>query len=247
MREGEALNAESPVALVTGSRGGVGRELIMRLRQAGMVVAGLDVPRSEVTADPEGVFTYDVDVCDEAAVHLAVEDITERLGPVHHLVCTPGIFVSRPFMETDAALWARIMATNLRGPFLCSKAVLPEMLRCRRGNIIYVSSMLARSGGENTAAYSMSMGGLLGLARSLALETAAKGIRVNTVSPELTDTPQPRGYLTDDALTAPVAAFPMGRAVTPADVVEACLFLLDEDASYMTGQDLRVNGGSHLW
>jgi NAD(P)-dependent dehydrogenase (short-subunit alcohol dehydrogenase family) len=121
-------------------------------------------------------------------------------------------------------------------------------MRMRRfGSIVLVSSMLARTGAANGADYAASKGGLLGLARSLALELAGDGIRVNTVSPGVVDTAMPRAHSSGEVLAAVGRAIPLGRIARVEDVAEACLFLLGDDSSYLTGQDLRVNGGGTLW
>jgi NAD(P)-dependent dehydrogenase (short-subunit alcohol dehydrogenase family) len=112
---------------------------------------------------------------------------------------------------------------------------------------VFFSSMLARTGGINSAHYAASKGGVLGLARSLALEVAGENIRVNTISPGLTDTPQPRDHLSEEELYGRGASIPLGRIGKAEDMVEGCLFLLSEDSSYFTGQDLRINGGASLW
>jgi NAD(P)-dependent dehydrogenase (short-subunit alcohol dehydrogenase family) len=121
------------------------------------------------------------------------------------------------------------------------------MLGSGYGRIVLFSSMLARTGGTACAHYAASKGGVLGLARSLALEVADRNIRVNSISPGITDTPQPRGHLSDEELYGRAAEIPLGRIGTPDDMVEACLFLLSDESSYITGQDVRVNGGSVLW
>jgi NAD(P)-dependent dehydrogenase (short-subunit alcohol dehydrogenase family) len=121
------------------------------------------------------------------------------------------------------------------------------MVASRAGSIVLLASMLARTGGVNCAAYATSKGAVLGLARSIALEVAADGVRVNVLTPGLSDTPQPRGHLTEEQLAAKGRATPLGRLGTVDDMVEGCLFLLGSDATYFTGQDLRINGGSTLF
>jgi NAD(P)-dependent dehydrogenase (short-subunit alcohol dehydrogenase family) len=141
----------------------------------------------------------------------------------------------------------RTITVNLTGAFLCCRAVLRAMRARGSGRIVLISSMLARNGAANGADYAASKGGILGLARSLALEVAGDGIRVNTVSPGVVDTAMPRAHSTDEMLAAIGKTNPLGRIAVVDDVAEACLFLLGEDSSYLTGQDLRVNGGATLW
>jgi NAD(P)-dependent dehydrogenase (short-subunit alcohol dehydrogenase family) len=121
------------------------------------------------------------------------------------------------------------------------------MRQQKSGAIVLFSSTLARSGAADGAHYAATKGGILGLARSVALETAVDGIRVNVVSPGVTDTPQPRGNMTEEQLFSRAATVPLGRIAHVGDMVEAAVFLLSEDASFMTAQDLRVNGGARLF
>ncbi|MGN6735522.1 MAG: SDR family NAD(P)-dependent oxidoreductase, partial [Candidatus Binatia bacterium] len=136
---------------------------------------------------------------------------------------------------------------NLTSYFLACRAALRVMRPQKFGRIVLFSSMAARTGGVNTAHYAASKGGILGLARSLAIESAAANIRVNTVSPVITDTPMPRAVLTADEMESRKSRIPLGRIGSTADMADACLFLLSNDSSYVLGQDLRVNGGSTLW
>jgi NAD(P)-dependent dehydrogenase (short-subunit alcohol dehydrogenase family) len=121
------------------------------------------------------------------------------------------------------------------------------MQAAKVGSIVLFSSSLARTGGMNSAAYAATKGGILGLMRSMALDVARDNIRVNAVSPAIADTAMPRANLDADVLQARAAANPMKRIGTPRDMAEAALFLLDDENAFMTGQDLRVTGGAHLF
>jgi NAD(P)-dependent dehydrogenase (short-subunit alcohol dehydrogenase family) len=173
--------------------------------------------------------------------------IEGRDGPIAYLVTTAAIFDSRPFLEITLDDWTRTMAVNTTGTYLACRTVLPGMLRSRFGRIVLFSSMLARTGGLNCSAYATSKGGILGFARTLALEVATHGIRVNTLSPGLTDTDQPRGHLTEEQIKSKARVIPAQRIGAVSDMVEGTIFLLGEESSYLTGQDLRINGGSTLW
>jgi NAD(P)-dependent dehydrogenase (short-subunit alcohol dehydrogenase family) len=176
-----------------------------------------------------------------------IGEIERVEGRIDYLITAAAVFVSRPFLEFSQEEWARTLAVNTTGTWLASRLVLEGMLRRQFGRIVLLSSMLARTGGVNCAAYAASKGGVLGLARALALEVAADGIRVNTVSPGLTDTPQPRGHLSEEQLAAKARALPLGRIATVEEVVEGVLFLLSDESSYYTGQDLRIAGGHGLF
>ena len=121
------------------------------------------------------------------------------------------------------------------------------MRRQKFGRIVMFSSMAARTGGVNAAHYAASKGGVLGLMRSLAVETATENIRVNSISPVITDTPMPRAVVSEEYLQSRKNQIPLGRIGNVQDMTEACMFLLSNESSYMLGQDLRVNGGSTLW
>jgi NAD(P)-dependent dehydrogenase (short-subunit alcohol dehydrogenase family) len=117
----------------------------------------------------------------------------------------------------------------------------------RFGRIVLFSSMIARTGTVNGAHYASSKGGILGLARAVALESATDNIRVNTISPGITDTPQPRAFLSDGDFAARRVRIPLGRIGQVEDMVDACMFLLSDESSFLIGQDIRVNGGASLW
>ena len=169
------------------------------------------------------------------------------IGKIDYLVCCAGIYRPRPFLELSLDDWQQTLQINLTGYFLCCRAALRSMQPQQFGRIVMFSSMAARTGGKNVAHYAASKGGILGLMRALAVESAAEGIRVNAISPVITDTPMPRAVVSDAYLQSRKADIPLGRIGDVQDMAEACLFLLSEESSYVTGQDIRVNGGSTLW
>jgi len=143
--------------------------------------------------------------------------------------------------------WRQTLQINLTGYFLCCRAALRFMRPQKLGRVVMFSSMIARTGGIEVGHYAASKGGILGLAGSLAVESAAENIRVNTISPTITDTPMPRAVLSEEVMQSRKAHIPLGRIGDVQDMTEACMFLLSDDSSYLLGQDLRVNGGSTLW
>lgn len=235
------------VTLVTGGVGAIGLGIARRLAAEGAVVHVADVTLPPGILGP-GITAHQADVAAEDDLRSVVAEIERSSGPVAYLVYAAAVFPARPFLEIPPAEWERTLAVNATGAFLACQAVLPGMISQAFGRIVLFSSMLARTGGTNCAAYATSKGAILGLARTLAVEVAQSGIRVNTLTPGLTDTPQPRGHLTEDQLAAKAAAIPLRRLGLVEDMVEGCLFLLSDDTgSYYTGQDLRVNGGSTIW
>ena len=177
----------------------------------------------------------------------AVDAAFDAIGKIDYLVCCAGIYRPRPFLELSLDDWQQTLQINLTGYFLCCRAALRSMRPQQFGRIVMFSSMAARTGGKNVAHYAASKGGILGLMRALAVESAAEGIRVNTISPVITDTPMPRAVVSEAYLQSRKADIPLGRIGDVQDMAEACLFLLSEESSYVTGQDIRVNGGSTLW
>ncbi|MBM4297238.1 MAG: SDR family oxidoreductase [Deltaproteobacteria bacterium] len=231
------------VAVITGGSGGIGGAIAERLSADGAIVHLLDVKESRL---PAASFQR-VDVSDEAAVDGAFDAIGKAAGKIDYLVCCAGIYRPKPFLEMSVEDWRQTLQINLTGYFLCCRAALRFMRPQKFGRIVMFSSMAARTGGKNVAHYAASKGGVLGLMRSLAVESAAENIRVNTISPVITDTPMPRAVVSDEYMQSRKAHIPLGRIGDVTDMTEACLFLLSDDNSFMLGQDLRVNGGSTLW
>jgi NAD(P)-dependent dehydrogenase (short-subunit alcohol dehydrogenase family) len=188
-----------------------------------------------------------VDVTDEAGVDAAFEAIAQRDGGIDYLVYCVGIFRPRAFTEMSVEDLTNTISVNLGGAFLCCRAALRAMRARGFGKVVLLSSQLARTGALNGADYAASKGGILGLARSLALELAGEGIQVNTISPGVVDTAMPRAHSSDEKLAEIGRTIPLGRIARVDDVAEACLFLLEDGSSCFTGQDLRVNGGAMLW
>jgi 2-hydroxycyclohexanecarboxyl-CoA dehydrogenase len=238
------------VAIVTGGSGGIGKAISSRLLSEGAKVFALDVDakpwRTQVDS-VAGVTFLEVDVSQEADVDKAFATVAGREERIDYLVCCAAVFPRRPFLELGLAVWKETLNVNLTGTFFCCRSAVQFMRRQGFGRIVLFSSMLARTGCVNGAHYATSKGGILGLARTLALEVAHESIRVNTISPGITDTPQPRAFLSDAEIKAKESQIPLGRIGRVGDMVETCLFLLSEEGSYLTGQDIRVNGGSSLW
>jgi 2-hydroxycyclohexanecarboxyl-CoA dehydrogenase len=237
------------VAVITGGSGGIGTGIGRRLQSAGVTVHALDL-NDGARADPGAagaIHFHAVDIGNEAQVDSAFDRIQSFSKRLDYLVCCAVIFRPQPFLELEPENWRQTLQTNLTGSFLSCRAALRCMRPQKFGRIVLFSSMIARTGSAKGAHYAASKGGILGLARSVAIEAAADNIRVNTISPGITDTPQPRAFLSDADLTQRRSRIPLGRIGAVEDMVEACMFLLSEQSSYLIGQDLRVNGGASLW
>jgi|SoiMethySBSTD1v2_1073268.scaffolds.fasta_scaffold57275_3 2-hydroxycyclohexanecarboxyl-CoA dehydrogenase len=231
------------VAVVTGGSGAIGAAIAERLNKSGALVHVLDLQPSSLP----GADFHRADVRNEPDVDRAFDAIGKSAGGIDYLVCCAGIFRRVPFLDLLLEDWQKTLEINLTGYFLCCRAALRFMRPQKFGRIVLFSSMLARTGGVNSGHYAASKGGILGLARSLAVESAAENIRVNTISPTITDTPMPRAVLSDEEIESRKTGIPLGRIGRVDDMAEACMFLLSDDSSYLLGQDLRVNGGSTLW
>ncbi len=234
------------VAVVTGGAGAIGGAIAERLLREGSRVHVMDLAPWSGTESPN-LRVHSVDVRSEQDVAEAFDRTLQQDGAVHYLVNCAGVFHTRPFLDLSLEEWRDTLAVNLRGAFLACRVALPGMRANGFGRVVMLSSMLAGTGGIGAGHYAASKAGVLGLARTLALEVAREGIRVNTISPGITDTPMPRGSLSEEDIQARAARIPLGRIGRVQDVVEACLFLLGEDSSYVTGQDLRLSGGAGLW
>ena len=237
------------VAVITGGSGGIGTGLGRRLQSEGVTVHVLDLS-DDARADAAGagaMHFHPADIASEAEVDSAFDRIQSISKRLDYLVCCAAIFRPQPFLELEPENWQRTLQTNLTGSFLSCRAALRCMRPRKFGRIVMFSSMIARTGSVNGAHYAASKGGILGLARTVAIEAAPDNIRVNTISPGITDTPQPRAFLSESELTARRTRIPLGRIGAVEDMVDACMFLLSEQSSYLIGQDLRVNGGASLW
>jgi 2-hydroxycyclohexanecarboxyl-CoA dehydrogenase len=243
------------VAVVTGAGSGLGRAIAHRLASDGLAVAVLDIDgeaaatvADEITADGfEAVAYGDVDVSSRAQVDDAVARVRADMGPTLVLVNNAGIAGFREFEKITDEKWDRIMQVNLNGPFYLCQAVLPDMLEAGWGRIVNISSSSAQGGQPYMVHYVTSKAGLIGMTKALALELGPRGITVNTIPPGFIDTPMLRGSeergLLGGSVEENAAKTPVRRAGLPTDIAYATSFLVSEEASYVTGQVIGVNGG----
>ena len=244
------------VAVVTGAASGMGLAIARHLAAAGRRVALLDLDGDAATAAADELtqggavaLGAKADVSDRGAVDDAIARVRGELGPVEILVTSAGFDEFRPFTEITLDAWERMLAVNLTGTFHCIQAAVPDMLAAGWGRIVTISSSSAQSGSARMAHYVASKGGVIGLTKALALEFAPSGITVNTIPPGFIDTPmarraEARGDL--PSIDAVAARTPVRRAGTPDDIAAACTFLCSDEAGYITGQALNVNGGWYL-
>jgi 2-hydroxycyclohexanecarboxyl-CoA dehydrogenase len=245
----------SRVAIVSGGASGIGLAVCRHLSTGGCQIGVLDIDRlaaeraaAELRAEGGAAVAAVGDVTNRDSVDAAVDAVRATLGPVTILVTSAGISAFEPFPDLTLEMWERVLAVNLTGTFLCAKAVIRDMLDAAWGRIVTISSQAAQSGGVGMAHYTSSKAGVIGLTKALAMEFAGKGITVNTIPPSLIDTPMARrAQATGEFDVSRLAAVvPVGRVGTPDDIAAACAFLASDDAAFITGQVIGVNGGMYV-
>jgi NAD(P)-dependent dehydrogenase (short-subunit alcohol dehydrogenase family) len=245
------MRLPSQVAIVTGAASGIGLAVAKRFAAEGAAVmladasegVGIDAALQIRTAGGRAQFAK-LDVSKSDQVKEVVERTIAGFGDLHILFNGAGILTYGTATETTEEAWQRMIAVNLTGTFLCARAVLPHMVAKGRGAIINVSSTTgSHDACAHAAAYVSSKGGVTLLTRSMAIDYARHGIRVNAICPGPTDTPMLRKALTPDQLEAFAKTYPMGRLGRPEEIAAAALFLASEDASFVTGEMLHVDGG----
>jgi 2-hydroxycyclohexanecarboxyl-CoA dehydrogenase len=245
------MTLEGKIAIVTGAASGIGLACARRLAKDGARIAlwdinaaGAEAAAAELGGKGRAIASR-VDVSRRTEVDAAAAQARQELGPVSILVNNAGITLFQDFLETSEEAWDRIMTVNLKSLLFCTQAVLPGMLAAQWGRIVNVSSSSAQTGSARMAAYAASKGGVIGFTKALAQELAAKGITVNNVPPGFIDTPMLRGSAIGAHVEQVAAASPMKRAGKPEDIAAAVAFLASEEAGYVTGHTLSVNGGRY--
>ena len=245
-------------AFVTGAGGGIGAAIARRLaaRGAQLSLIGRQAGQLQALADElggNGARVFPCDITDPAAIAGAVERARAEFGPVSWLINNAGQAESAPLHRTSDELWQRMLAVNLTGTFLVTRAALPDMLNAGSGRIVNVASTAGQRGYAYVAAYAAAKHGVIGLTRSLALEVATKGITVNAVCPGYTETDLLRrsvdnvvaktGRSASEAISEFARQNPQGRLVHPDEVADAVAWLCGPDAGAINGQAISVSGG----
>jgi len=244
------IDLSGRVAIVTGASRGIGRAIARGLARqgAGVVAAARGDHAADVVAEIEGAggqaLAATVDVTDASSVDAMVARAQERFGRLDILVSNAGITRDQLMLRMRRDDWDAVLATNLTAAFICTQAVLRGFVKQRSGRIIAVSSVVGQAGNPGQANYAASKAGLIGFAKALSLEVASRGITVNVVAPGLIETDMTRA-LSADTRAGWAAKIPLGRLGTPDDVAGAVCFLASDEASYITGHVLAVNGGMY--
>ncbi len=239
------------IAIVTGASRGIGRAIAEQLAGAGATV--VCVARGENAAATAAALVAaggqaearGLDVTDAGGVDALVADVLARHGRIDILVNNAGVTRDQLMLRMKRADWDEVIQTNLTAAFTLSQAVLKPMIRQRSGRIIAISSVVGQMGNAGQANYAASKAGLIGFCKALAREVASRNVTVNVVAPGLVETDMTRA-ITDNAKADWASQIPLGRMGTPADIAAAVRFLASDEASYITGQVLAVNGGMYM-
>jgi 2-hydroxycyclohexanecarboxyl-CoA dehydrogenase len=244
------------VALVTGAAAGIGAAISRRLARDGIAIGLLDVliegvtkVAGEIVAAGGKAIALQGSITDRAQVKAAVTKLRETFGPVTILVNNAGITGFVPFEDLTDAQWDKMMEVNLKGPFIVTQTVLPDMKAARWGRIVNISSSSAQSGSARMAHYSASKGAIIALSKTLAVELGPLGITCNNIPPRfvmntvMSEKSFQEFNLSKDKM---IEAGPIKRAGEPEDIAGACAWLVSDEAGYVTGQTIGVNGGRYI-
>ncbi|MDR2857564.1 MAG: SDR family oxidoreductase [Novosphingobium sp.] len=244
------------VAVITGAGSGMGRAMALRLAEDNARIAIWDIngAGAEETArlvrDAGGTaIAVTADCSDKAAIKAAADQTRRELGKIAILINNAGIAPFTPFLEIDQELLERVLRINLIGPFLVTQECVPDMIEAKWGRIVNITSSSVQSGSALQTHYTSSKGGLLGFTKGLAMALGEHGITANMIPPGSIDTPMLRGaeiMQREGAVEAYGKALPVGRIGVGEDIAAAAAFLVSEEAGYMTGQTISVNGGRYM-
>ena len=239
------MKLEGRIALVTGAGQGMGRAIVRHFAEQGATVYAADINLDALEETVAGLGergrVQHCNVTDEASVRAAFERIVADCGRADILVNNAGIGSHDSFIDTPLEHWNRVIAVNLTGAFLCSREAARLMIKAGSGAIVNLASTAAMTG-EGPSHYCASKAGIMGLTRSTARELAASGIRINTLVPGPTDTPM-MADIPSVWMDAMVKAIPLGRLCQTEEIARVASFLASDDASFITGQNIAVNGG----
>jgi NAD(P)-dependent dehydrogenase (short-subunit alcohol dehydrogenase family) len=238
------MRLQGKVAVVTGGASGIGRAMCAAFASEGarVAVADRDEDKGRTVADELGAIYVRTDVTSSASANAMAEEVHSRFGRIDVLANNVGVRVVKPFLEHTDADWDVMIATNLTGPFLCSRAVVPFMQRVGAGRIINTASIASFVGRPNRVAYVAAKAGLLGMTRAMAIDLGASGITVNALAPGSINSPMNSAHAADEEHDWGKET-PVGRWGRAEDVANAAIFLALDESSYITGAEIKVDGG----
>jgi 3-oxoacyl-[acyl-carrier protein] reductase len=243
------MDFSGKISIVTGASQGIGEAIALNLAQNGAEVILVDIQKQKLDEVAQKIqdikgkaYAHEADVSDMAQVMDLTEALIQNHGAVHHLVNNAGITRDNLLMRMKEEEWDSVLAVNLKGVFNFSKALIRHMIRNRYGRIVNISSVVGLIGNPGQTNYSASKAGVLGFTKSLAREVASRGITVNAVAPGFIETAMTES-LPEEVQKQFLDVIPMGRFGTPLEVAQAVRFLISNEASYITGQVININGG----
>ncbi len=247
------MQLEGKVALVTGASRGIGRSIALLLASRGADIAinyagnteAAEKTKAEVEALGRKAILVKTDVADAEACAAMIDEVVKTFGKIDILVNNAGITRDGLLMRMKEADWDAVLLTNLKSVFNCTKAAIKYMMKARAGRIVNISSVVGAMGNAGQANYAAAKAGILGFTKATAKEVAARGITVNAVAPGFISTDM-TAVLPEKVVDSLKAGIPMGRLGDPEDIAKAVAFLVSDEAAYITGQTLHVNGGMFM-
>ncbi|RLC47294.1 MAG: beta-ketoacyl-ACP reductase [Candidatus Coatesbacteria bacterium] len=246
------MSDDRQVALVTGAARGIGKAIAVRLARDGLDVVLCDLLEAEMAETKRELeslgsetLTFNCDVTDSAKVDAMVKEAEQHYGRLDVLVNNAGITRDKLLMRMSDDDWGKVLAVNLTSVFNCTRSVIRGMVSRRRGRVISISSVIGLMGNVGQANYGASKAGIIGFSRSVAREVASRGVTVNVIAPGYIDTPMTQN-LPEKAKEQLFNMIPMKRLGRPEDIANVVAFLVSDDAGYITGQVINVNGGIYM-